>query len=302
MPVTILPRCPVRCGGALFHGERNSRGASLSSEQIASWKVFRSLAIVAGESAQGHVPVNEIFNLIEALCGMEDAQAAMLQRVESDVRLIREDVLKIRNDVNLMRTEPFLSAREHLNTAIRNVSDGTQRAHHLQQAQDLLIRALNLCASPEESSVVHFNLGVIAAARGQQNEARYQMKQAYETGVEVVEELSHRSSDVYWPPDAKTRAAVEELLILRKALGVGDGLIHNAPHHILSMFRGSDPKAIGILKAYIPFVDAVARAYNAIEPTAVALSPQLCDIFRGEGYTLEWIRASVAYGRPDGPA
>ena len=232
---------------------------------IAWGAIAESLVIITAGVAQ--VPgAAEAIKVMKALAGIEDAQAVMLQRIGSDVQLIR--------------TGPFRAAREHLDTAMRKAEAGTEYEHHLREADDLLVQALGQCASAEESSVIQFNLGVVAAIRGDRAEARYRLKQAYEDCAKVTRELSARAADVLVFGPRETAVALIAAPII-------------APITITAVaaykYRKKEKRgqATTALRAYLPFAETVAQAHNVIEPTAILPAPQLSGD-SGKGYLLKW--------------
>jgi hypothetical protein len=203
----------------------------------------------------------------------------MLKQIDSSLQEIRKDVRRIRGDVDLIRTGPFHSAREYLEIAIRRASDGADYVHYLQKAEDQFIQALGLCASMEESSVVQYNLGVVAAARGDRHEACHRLKQAYIYSVKLVNELGRGSYGVYMN-DSLVWA--DQTRRFTSALAIG----YWPKTHV---FTGEDREATAALKAYIHFADAIASAYKAIDPTATVSGPRLRELTLDEkAYRLEW--------------
>jgi hypothetical protein len=120
-----------------------------------SWSNLAS-SVVAFASQQSGIPgASEV---ILALCGIEDEQAAMLRRIQSDVALLRMG--------------PFRAARVHLQTADRKGLAHPDYQYHLRESVSLLIQALGQSASAEERSVVTFNLALVEAVRGDAREAK----------------------------------------------------------------------------------------------------------------------------------
>jgi hypothetical protein len=218
------------------------------------WAIAESLVKLMAAVAQ--VPgADAAIQIIRALGGIEEAQVVMLRQIGSDVKLIREG--------------PFHSAREHLETAMRRAGKGQEYEHHLERANDLLIDALGQSASVKESSVIKFNLGVVAVIRGDRAEARYRLKQAQRDCRKVSDELARA---------AKVRVRVNPTgsLPLLASTAVLSGLLDKGGR-----------QATTALKAYLPFATTVAQTHNAIDPSAVIPVPQL----NGDsvkGFVLEW--------------
>jgi len=138
--------------------------------------------------------------------------------------------------------------------------------------------ALGQSASVEESSVIKFHLGVVAAVRGDATEARHRLKESYLDCVNVIEELAARSADVKvfksrWAPTVS-----HALPFAIYVVGV---------RKWVKALKAQD--AASALEDYVPFVNTVARAGNAIEQAARHPGLRL----RGasdEGYELEWTK------------
>jgi hypothetical protein len=96
---------------------------------------------------------------------------------------------QIGSNVELIRKGPFRAARAHLDQAAMRTAEAADY-DHLRQAGDLLALALGQCATPQESSVIQFNLGAVEAIRGNHAEARYRLRQAHGEGVNVTRELT----------------------------------------------------------------------------------------------------------------
>jgi hypothetical protein len=159
--------------------------------------------------------------------------------------------------------------RPHLETAMRQAEKSQEYEHHLQRANDLLIDALGQSGSVKESSVIKFNLGVVAAIRGDRAEARYRLKQAQRDCRKVSDELARA---------ARVRVRLDPKASL--PLLVPAALLSS------SLDKGGNRATIA-LKAYLPFAATVAEAHNAIDPSAVIPVPQL----NGDsvkGFVLEW--------------
>jgi hypothetical protein len=128
-----------------------------------SWSNLASSVITFASQQSGIPGASEASQVILALCGIEDVQATMLQRIQSDVALLRMG--------------PFRSARVHLQTADRKGSAHPDYQYHLREAVSLFIQALGQSASAEERSVVTFNLGLVEAVRGDAREAQSRLEE-----------------------------------------------------------------------------------------------------------------------------
>jgi len=203
------------------------------------------------------------------LVGIEDIQVVMLKRIGRDVQLLREG--------------PFHAAQEQLRIALRKGPMHADYGHHLSEAEDLLVSALGQAASIEEKSIVRFHLGVIEALRGDIAEARYRLKESFDDCMTVTCELSSRAGNVKvlksrWSAAASAYAPF--------------GIYVVAARKLLKVQKAQD--AATALAAYVPFVNTVARAGNAIDQTAKR--PGL--ILRGssdQGYELEWTKPLSVY-------
>jgi hypothetical protein len=229
---------------------------------LGEWgNLAESLIVLAAETA-GIPGAASASKVIQALCGIEEVQAVMLARIS--------------RDVELLRMGPFRAAQEQLAIAVRKGVANVDHGHRLREAEDLLVMALGQSATTEEASVIKFNLGVVAAARGDTAEARYRLKESYNDCLRVTEELITRSADVkvfksrwtpaafalYWP--SLSVVGVRKYFKVQKA-----------------------QEAANALEGFVPFVNTVARAGNAIEwiPKHPGLRLQGRP---GRGYELEW--------------
>jgi hypothetical protein len=219
------------------------------NEPIGWGSITESLILFAAAEVPGAA---EVIKIIKALAGIEDTQAVLLQRVGHDVRLIR--------------LGPFHSAREHLETAGRNIENPAEYEHHLREAQDRLIDAVGRCDSPVESSVVRFNLGVVAAVRGNHQEARVQLHQAYEASVKAANNLNQQASNL---SDEWVRALAASVVLVWPAPVLGSVLALRAVTKINKAQQVTET-----LKMYVPFAKTVAQAYNTFDPTAEVIAPR----------------------------
>jgi hypothetical protein len=226
----------------------------------------QSAASYAAESAG--VPGAEAgMQLLRALCGVEDAQKAMLDSIGRDVSLLREG--------------PFRSAQEQVAIATRRGVDDPQNDHHLQSAEDHLISALGQSSCTEESSVIKFWLGLVALRRDDRKEAQYRLADSYTDCVTVVQEFTSNASDV-------------KVLKTRWSTGLSAYLVYPgvyvAAKKIKKIWRAQE--ASTALANYIPFVNAVAQTANA--SGGEGTRPELLLHDKPEkGYELEWVQAQV---------
>jgi hypothetical protein len=87
-----------------------------------SWSNLAS-SVMAFASQQSGIPgASEASQVILALCGIEDEQATMLRRIQSDVALLRMG--------------PFPTTRGHLETADRKGSAHPDYQYHLRELVD----------------------------------------------------------------------------------------------------------------------------------------------------------------------
>jgi len=200
-----------------------------------SWSgLAESLSVFAAESA-GVPGAGAAAQVIRALCGIENAQAAMLKSIQRDVQLLREG--------------PFKAAQEQLRTAMRKGPSNSGYAHHLREAEDLLISALTQSASIEESSVIRFYLGVVAIVNGNVREARYRFVESYRDCVNVTEELASKAADVKVLKNRWTAAAMAYLIYPGVVIGT---------RKWLKALKSQEASLA--LESYIPFVNIVARS------------------------------------------
>ena len=238
----------------------------VSPTVLGDWgSLVESVAILAATSAGVH-GATEASKVILALFGIQDAQLAMLTR--------------IRRDVELLRAGPFRAAQEQLAIASRKGPVDAEYQHHLQKAADLLVDALGQSASVEESSVIRFNLGVVAAVRGDAAEARHRLAESYRDCVGVVEELVTRATDVKvlksrWASSAAASSAV----------ALPGSLAYIGVLKFLKALKAHD--AAIALESYVPFVNTVAQAGNAMGQAARNPGLRLRGTSQ-EGYELEW--------------
>ena len=230
--------------------EQPPAGAIPAGEPVAWGSITESLILFAAAEVPGAA---EVIKIIKALVGIENTQTALLQRVRRDVRLIRFG--------------PFHSAREHLETAGRNTGNPAECEHHLRESQNRLIDAVGMCSSFEETSVVRFNLAVVAALRGNYPEARVQLQQAYEASVKATNDLGQQASSL---SEEWGRALTASVVLIWPAPVVGSVLALRAAYKI-----NKAQQVTKTLKMYLPFTDTVAQAYKTFDPTAEVLAPRL---------------------------
>ncbi len=140
----------------------------------------------------------------------------------------------------------------------------------------LLVQAVAQAATIEEASVIRFNLGVIAAARGDEEEARYRLEESYSNCIEVTQELISRSGDI---KVLKNRSTAAMLAIYWPAYSVVG---------IRKFFKVQKAQEATIaLEGYAPFVNTVARTVNAMERRATRPGIRLRKS-SAKGYELEW--------------
>ena len=223
--------------------------------------LIESVVVLAATSA-GIPGSAQACKVIKALCGVEEAEDVMLTCIQRDVQLVR--------------TGPFRAAQEQLAIALREGPADAEYGHHLREAGDLLVMALGQSASVEESSVIRFNLGVVAAVRGDTAEAGYRLNESYHDCVSVIEELATRSADVKVFKSRWTSTASYSIPLGTYVIGA---------RKLVKALKAQD--AASALEGYVPFVNTVARAGNAIgqAPIHPGLSLRRAS---GEGYELEW--------------
>jgi hypothetical protein len=226
-------------------------------------------SVAAFAAQQSGIPgASEAAQVILALCGIEDEQAIMLRRIQSDVALLRMG--------------PFRSARVHLQTADRKGSAHPDYQYHLREAVSLLIQALGQSASAEERSVVTFNLGLVEAVRGDAREAQSRLEESYSYCVTAGRELVAKANNV-----AILRSKrIDTVLVALPQIGA------------LFIMRSARKlkkadEAAAALGGYVPFVNTVAQTGNAIQQTAKQGELKLREvpgtITEYRRYELDWV-------------
>lgn len=244
--------------------EQRPSVTDLPDTSIAWGSVADSMVALATSRIPGSTAV---IQAIKALYGVGDAQTALL--------------LRIGRDVELIRTGPFRSAGEHVATAMRKSIAGTDYERHLVEAENLLIQALGQHASTEESSVINFNLGIVAAIRGDRAEAEHRLRQAYDDSVEVANELSDRASDTGIIGQDRVRAPIFRIPL--QAF-----LIYMWPFSIPQKIRNVHKARVArkALAAYLPFLESVVLSHNAIAPVDILPEPHL--LRSRSDFRVEW--------------
>jgi hypothetical protein len=235
-----------------------------------SWSNLAS-SVVAFASQQSGIPgASEASQVILALCGIEDEQATMLRRIQSDV--------------SLLRMGPFHSAREHLQTAERKGSAHPDYQGHLREAVSLLIQALGQSASAEERSVVTFNLGLVEAVRGDAREAQSRLEESYGYCVTASRELAAKANNLAILRNKK----IDRVLVALPFLG------QLAIVRSVGKLKKAD-KAADALGGYVPFVNTVAQTGNAMRKTVqqdeLKLREMPGNLAEYRRYELEWVPA-----------
>jgi hypothetical protein len=226
-------------------------------------------SVAAFAAQQSGIPgASEAAQLILALCGIEDEQAIMLRRIQSDVALLRMG--------------PFRSARVHLQTADRKGSAHPDYQYHLREAVSLLIQALGQSASAEERSVVTFNLGLVEAVRGDAREAQSRLEESYNYCVTAGRELVAKANNVAM---LRNKRADTVLIALPQ---IGALFVMRSARKL----KKAD-KAAAALEGYVPFVNTVAQTGNAIQQTAKQGELKLQEVpgtlTEYRRYELEWV-------------
>jgi hypothetical protein len=229
-----------------------------------SWSNLAS-SVVAFASQQSGIPgASEV---ILALCGIEDEQATMLRRIQSDVALLRMG--------------PFRSARMHLQTADRKGSAHPDYQYHLRESVSLLIQALGQSASAEERSVVTFNLALVEAVRGDAREAKSRLEESYSYCVTASRELAAKANNLA----VLRNRRIDTVLVAIHLIG---------PFVIMRSLRKikKADEAAAALEGYAPFINTVTQASNAMQPTVKQSELKLREVpgTRAEyrRYELEW--------------
>lgn len=207
-----------------------------------SWSNLASSLVAFASQQSGISGASEAAQVILALCGIEDEQATILRCIQSDVALLR--------------VGPFRSAREHLQTADRKGFAHPDYQYHLREAVNLLIQALGQSASAEERSVVTFNLGLVEAVRGDAREAQSRLEESYGYCVTASQELVDMANNL-----AILRSRRIDTVLVAIPF-IGQLFILRSSRKL----KKAD-KAAAALKGYVPFVNTVTQAGNAIQQT-----------------------------------
>jgi hypothetical protein len=231
------------------------------------WSNLASSVAAFATQLSGIPGAAEASQVILALSGIEDEQATMLRRIQSDVALLRMG--------------PFRSAREHIQTAERKGSAHPDYQGHLREAVSLLIQALGQSASAEERSVVTFNLGLVEAVRGDAREALSRLEESYSYCVTASREVAAKANNVAILRGKKSDAVLVAVPYLGQLV-----IVRSA-----RKLRKAD-EAAAALGGYVLFVNTVAQADNAILQTAKRSELKLREVpgsrTKYRRYELEW--------------
>lgn len=207
-------------------------------------------------------------SVLKALYGVEDAQALMLKSIDRQVRLLREG--------------PFRSGQLLLREAERVGPTDEDYSGFLAKARDRFYDAHGLSTSVQERAVIELHLGLVAVLINKQADAKHWLGQSYESGTQVVEELTSKSRNVKVLHSRKVTAA----------LTVSTYGLYVIPAKLKKVWDAE--LAVGALQSFVPFVNCAADSLNAVAGGSRASTLQLRTI--GDG-TYE-----LRYGGPSAPA
>jgi len=215
-----------------------------------------AIAVSGVPAADGAISV------LKALYGVQDAQATMLNSIDRHVRLLREG--------------PFRSGQLLLSEAKRVGPADEEYSSFLAKARDHFYDAHGLAASVQERAVIELHLGLVAALLDKPGDAKHWLGQCYESGAQVIEELTSRSKNV-------------KVLHSRKvtlALTVSTYGIYVIPAKLKKVWNAE--LAVSALQSFVPFVNCAADSLNAVSGNSQASTIELRAI--GDGtYELRYV-------------
>lgn len=231
------------------------------------WSGLASAVESYAIAVSGVPGADSAISVLKALYGVEDAQALMLRSIDRHVRLLREG--------------PFRSGQLLLREAERVGPADEDYSGFLAKARDHFYDAHGLAASVQERAVIELHLGLVAVLIDKQADAKHWLGQSYESGAQVVEELTSRSRNVKVLHSRKITAA----------LTVSAYGLYVIPAKLKKVWDAE--LAVGALQSFLPFVNCAADSLNAVSGSSRAPAIQFRTV--GDG-TYE-----LRYGGPSTP-
>jgi hypothetical protein len=202
-------------------------------------------AVASYAIAASAVPgADSAINVLKALYGVEDAQAAMLSSIDRQVRLLREG--------------PFRSGQLLLHEAGRVGPADEEYSDFLAKARERFYDAHGLAASVQERALIELHLGIVAALINKPADARHWLSKCYESCTQVVEALTSKSQNIKILHSRKTTAA-----LTLSAYG-----LYVIPVKLKKVWNAE--LAAGALESFVPFVNCAANSLNAVSGNSEA--------------------------------
>jgi len=222
---------------------------TVEDREMAGYR-WTGLASAVGSYATAGVPgADSTINLLKALYGVEDAQAAMLSSIDRQVRLLREG--------------PFRSGQLLLHEAGRVGPADEEYSGFLAKARDRFYDAHGLAASVQERALIELHLGLVAALINKPADAKHWLSKCCESCAQVVGELTATSQNVKVLHSRKVTAA----------LTLSTYGLYVIPAKLRKVWNAE--RAVGALEAFVPFVNCAANSLNAVSGNREASTLEL---------------------------
>jgi len=208
------------------------------------WSGLASAVQSYAIAVSGMPAADSAISVLKALYGVEDAQVTMLNSIDRHVRLLREG--------------PFRSGQLFLSEAQRVGPADEEYSSFLAKARDHFYDAHGLAASVQERAVIELRLGLVAALLGKRGDAKHWLAQCYESGAQVIEELTSRSRNVKVLHSRKTTVALT-------VSGYG---LYVIPAKLKKVWNAE--LAVSALQSFVPFVNCAADSLNAVSGSSQA--------------------------------
>jgi hypothetical protein len=206
-------------------------------------------------AASGVPGADSAINVLRALYGVEDAQATMLSSIDRQVRLLRAG--------------PFRSGQLLLHEARRVGPADEEYSGFLAKARDRFYDAHGLAASVQERALIELHLGLVAALINKPADAKHWLGKCYESGTQVVEELTSKSQNIKVLHSRKMTAA----------LTLSTYGIYVIPAKLKKVWNAE--LAAGALESFVLFVNCAANSLNAVSGNSGASTIEFREI--GDG-------------------
>ena len=235
------------------------------------WSGLASAVESYALAVSGVPGADSAINVLKALYGVEDAEAAMLSSIDRQVRLLREG--------------PFRSGQLLLHEARRVKPTDEEYSGFLAKARDRFYDAHGLAASVQERALIELHLGLVAALINKHADAKYWLGQCHESGVQVVEELASKSQNIKVLHSRQTTVA----------LTLSTYGIFVIPAKLKKVWNAE--LAVAALQSFVPFVNCAAHLLNAVSGNSQASTVQ----FRAVGNGTYELRHGGSSRSPAGP-